>query len=120
MAARTAALHSGDRDRVKAALREGLVTPALVAQAILLLGWDEVAPEALEALRRVAGSVFGQLTDALVDPATEFSIRRRVPRALPGSRTRASRCATSAAGRWPASATRIRAVRFRRSVPWPR
>jgi len=82
LAARAAALRSGDRERVKAALREGPLTPALVAQAIQLLGWDEVAPEALAAVRRVAGSVVGQLTDALVDPATEFTIRRRLPRAL--------------------------------------
>lgn len=87
LAARAVALRSGDRDRVKAALREGPLSPALVAQAILLLGWDEVAPEALEALRRVAASVAGQLTDALVDPATEFSIRRRLPRALSATTT---------------------------------
>jgi AAA family ATP:ADP antiporter len=82
MAERAAALRSGDPERVKAALRDGLLTPALVAQAILLLGWDEVAPVALEALRRVAASVVGQLTDALVEPTTEFTIRRRLPRVL--------------------------------------
>jgi len=79
---RAAKLRSGDPERVKAALREGLLTPTLVADAILLLGWDEVAPVALEALRRVAPSVVGQLTDALVEPATEFTIRRRLPRVL--------------------------------------
>ena len=87
LTARAAALRSGDRGRVKAALREGPLTPALVAPAILLLGWDELAPEALEALRRVAGSVVGQLTDALVDPATDFSIRRRLPRVLSATTT---------------------------------
>jgi ATP:ADP antiporter, AAA family len=38
--ARAAALRSGDRERVQAALRDEPLTPALVAQAILLLGWD--------------------------------------------------------------------------------
>ncbi|RPH66831.1 MAG: hypothetical protein EHM78_22755, partial [Myxococcaceae bacterium] len=82
LAARAAALRSGDRERVRTALRDEPLTPALVAQAILLLGWDEVAPSAVEALRRVAPSVVGQLTDALVDPGTEFTIRRRLPRVL--------------------------------------
>jgi len=87
VAARAAALLSGDRKRVQTALRDGPLTPALVAHAILLLGWDEVAPAALEALRRVAASVVGQLTDALVDPATEFTIRRRLPRVLAATTT---------------------------------
>jgi hypothetical protein len=55
-------------------LRGEPLTPALVSQAILLLGWDEVATGAIDALRRVAASVVGQLTDALVDPSTEFTI----------------------------------------------
>ena len=82
IAARAAALRSADRERVQDALRGEPLTPALVAQAILLLGWDEVAPAAIEALRRVAASVVGQVTDALVDPSTEFTIRRRLPRVL--------------------------------------
>jgi hypothetical protein len=84
---RAAALRSGDRERVQAALRDDPLTPALVAQAILLLGWDEVAPSALQALRRVAPTVVGQLTDALVDPGTEFTIRRRLPRVLAATTT---------------------------------
>jgi ATP:ADP antiporter, AAA family len=85
--ARAAALRSGDRERVQAALRDDPLTPALVAQAILLLGWEEVAPSALQALRRVAPTVVGQLTDALVDPGTEFTIRRRLPRVLAATTT---------------------------------
>ncbi|HET9118927.1 MAG TPA: hypothetical protein VFN72_00210, partial [Solirubrobacterales bacterium] len=87
MTARAASLCSGDPHQVKASLRDGLLTPALVAHAILLLGWDEVAPAALEALRRVAASVAGQLTDALVEPTTEFAIRRRLPRVLATTNT---------------------------------
>jgi ATP:ADP antiporter, AAA family len=85
--ARAAALRSGDRERVHDALRGEPLTPALVAQAILLLGWDEVAPSALQALRLVAPTVVGQLTDALVDPGTEFTIRRRLPRVLAATST---------------------------------
>src|SRR5262249_9630029 len=70
-----------------AALRDGPLAPTLVAYAITLLGWDEVASAALEALRRVAGAAVGQLTDALVDPATEFTVRRRLPRALAAATT---------------------------------
>ncbi|HJZ88719.1 MAG TPA: Npt1/Npt2 family nucleotide transporter [Polyangia bacterium] len=79
--ARLHALRSGDRDRVRATLAEPLL-PTLVPTAIALLGWDEVADAALAALRHVAPAVIGQLSDALLDPQTEFVIRRRLPRVL--------------------------------------
>jgi hypothetical protein len=82
VAERRAALASGDQQKVRAALDAEPLSPALVPHAIPLLGWDEVATAAIEALRLVAGSVTGQLTDALLDPATEFTIRRRLPRVL--------------------------------------
>ena len=47
-----------------------------------LLGWDEVAGEAVRALRAVADRHLGQLTDALLDPDQVFAIRRRIPRIL--------------------------------------
>jgi AAA family ATP:ADP antiporter len=87
VAARATALRSCDRERVQTALRDGPLTPALVPHAIPLLGWDEVAPSALDALRPVATSVVGQLTDALVDPGTDFTIRRRLPRVLAATTT---------------------------------
>lgn len=86
-AERAAALRSGDRPRVEEALRDGPLTPELVPAAIDLLGWNEVAPEAMDALRRVATSVVGALADTLLDPSTEFAIRRRLPRVLAGATT---------------------------------
>lgn len=79
--ARLAALRSADRTRVRAALSEPL-DPALVPAAIALLGWDEAADAAMTALRQAAPAVIGQLTDALLDPQTEFVIRRRLPRII--------------------------------------
>jgi hypothetical protein len=88
--ARRAALRSGDQERVGTALGEELV-PALVGDVIPLLGWDEVAARAIAGLRSIAPSVIGQLVDALLDPDTEFSIRRRLPRVL--AATHSSRAA---------------------------
>jgi ATP:ADP antiporter, AAA family len=84
-ARRAAALRSGDRDRVRAALDAEPLTPALVPIVVPLLAWDDVASRAIEALRAIAGSVIGQLTDALLDPEAEFTIRRRLPRVLSAS-----------------------------------
>jgi hypothetical protein len=81
MATRLKALHSGDRAQVRAALVEP-ISPSLVHSVITLLGWDEVSEDALKALRQVGPSSIGQLTDALLNPETEFTIRRRLPRVL--------------------------------------
>jgi hypothetical protein len=74
-------LRSRDRARVVEALRseEGL-TPALVPDAIQLLAWDLVFPDALSALRKVAAERVGQLIDVLIDPEQDFAVRRRLPR----------------------------------------
>jgi hypothetical protein len=61
-----------------------------VAQTINLLAWDRVVPIAREALEELAPSHLGMLIDALVDPATDFAIRRRVPRIVGGVATRRS------------------------------
>ncbi|HEY0991754.1 MAG TPA: hypothetical protein VGD80_32095 [Kofleriaceae bacterium] len=81
MLARLGALRSADRTRVRAALSEPL-DPTLVPAAVALLAWDEVADAAMAALRQAAPAVIGQLTDALLDPQTEFVIRRRLPRVI--------------------------------------
>ena len=81
VALRLKALHSGDREQVRAALREA-IAPPLIHSVIMLLGWDEVCEDAVKALRGIAPSAIGQLTDALLDPDTEFTIRRRLPRVL--------------------------------------
>ena len=76
-------LRSGDPRRVKAALRmQTELTPAIVPHVLPLMAWDEVSEAAIDALRRVAARVVGQLTDCIVDPNEEFTIRRRLPRVL--------------------------------------
>ncbi len=49
---------------------------------ILLLAHKELHAEALAALCRAAPRMTGQLVDALVDPAMDFVVRRRIPYAL--------------------------------------
>jgi hypothetical protein len=78
-------LRSSDAARVRAALSgTPALDPALVPEAIHLLAREEVARDALEALRRVAMSHAGQLVDALIDPGSEFAARRRIPGLLAG------------------------------------
>jgi ATP:ADP antiporter, AAA family len=49
---------------------------------IVLLAHGDLHADALAALRRVAPAITGQLVDALLDPAMDFVVRRRIPRAL--------------------------------------
>ena len=74
-------LRSRDRGQVARVLRteEGL-TAALVSHAIPLLAWDPVAADALFALKKVAEERIGELTDALIDPNQDFTVRRRLAR----------------------------------------
>ncbi len=53
-----------------------------VAQTIDLLAWDAVRAPAHEALAHVAPDHVGMLVDALLNPATDFVVRRRLPRVL--------------------------------------
>jgi ATP/ADP translocase len=77
------ALRSGDPRRVHAELRQThTLTPALAAQAISLLAWDDVTGWASRALAKSAPTVTGQLLDRLLDPNEDFAIRRRIPRIL--------------------------------------
>jgi AAA family ATP:ADP antiporter len=80
---RLADLRSGQASRVRAALSDRQpLAPALVAETIELLGRDEVARPAHEALVRVAPNAAGQLVDYLLNPANNPRARRRVPRIL--------------------------------------
>jgi hypothetical protein len=76
-------LRSRDAARVTAALSR-LSAPGRVqtAQAIELMAWDEVLPAARAALEKGAVAHQGMLVDALLDPHTDFVIRRRLPRLL--------------------------------------
>ena len=69
-------------ERLQRAL-EGFDTRGpIVACAILLLAHPEHHEKALQALRKNAASITGQLIDALLDPSMDFVVRRRLPRAL--------------------------------------
>jgi ATP:ADP antiporter, AAA family len=76
-------VRSGDPDFVRRALGASpQPSPVLVAAVLPLLGSDEVFADVLRALRRAAPHVTGQLVDALLDPAGDATVRRRIPRVL--------------------------------------
>jgi ATP/ADP translocase len=74
-------LRSRDPARVREALDFEL-TPDLVPQILPLVAWDAVAPAALRALVKLAPRATGAITDALLDPDRDFTIRRRLPAVL--------------------------------------
>ncbi len=83
---RMAGLRSGNARTVRQILgEESPLDLALVPQVIVLLAWDEMAPDAVTVLRKVASRIEGQLVDVLLDPEQPFAIRRRIPRVLTAS-----------------------------------
>jgi hypothetical protein len=58
------------------------LAPALVPHLLPLLARDDLYPDMLRALRRLAPRATGQLLDALLDPELEPQVRRRLPRVL--------------------------------------
>jgi hypothetical protein len=74
-------LRSGDRARVAAALEMPL-TQDLVPLAIPLLAWQPVTELATRQLRSIAPRVTGALVDALLDPGTDFNVKRKLPAVL--------------------------------------
>ena len=81
---RIADLRSGHANRIRKALHESLLTPEFAAHAIPLMGRDDIAGDVLDALRHAAPGIAGQLVDALLDPAQDFAVRRRIPQVLSG------------------------------------
>jgi len=78
-----AALRSGSATQVRQILENPASLRAYhVPHLIALLGWDRISNEVSDALRRLAERHYGQMLDALLDPQTDFSIRRRLPRVL--------------------------------------
>lgn len=76
-------LRSGNRERVLEALAGAARFDTVhVVQAIRLLAWDDVTTASRMALERTADRHVGLLIDFLVDGATDFAIRRRIPRIL--------------------------------------
>lgn len=81
-ARRAAALASGRAEETRIALRDGPLPASLIPSAVSLLAWDDVAHEAIEALRSVPDAALPHLVPALADPESDFAIRRRVPLVL--------------------------------------
>jgi ATP:ADP antiporter, AAA family len=76
-------LKSGSRTSVERALRRIRDHERMhVAAVIDLLAWDAVVPLARAALEACVPKHLGMLVDALLDPQTDFAIRRRLPRIL--------------------------------------
>jgi AAA family ATP:ADP antiporter len=85
---RLAELRSKDPLRARAALHGiDLRDPLLVPQVIEMLGRDETARAAHDALSRGVDNIAGQLADRLADPLENEKIRRRLPRVLAASKT---------------------------------
>ncbi|MCH7875074.1 MAG: hypothetical protein IH965_07255 [Gemmatimonadetes bacterium] len=78
---RLAELRSREPPRVRHALATPLTEP-LVGYVVPLLAWDEVAADAVAALRQIAPRATGQLVDHLLDPDESFAVRRRIPLVL--------------------------------------
>jgi ATP/ADP translocase len=79
------ALRSGRVEEVRRVLRgPDAADPALVGHLIPLLAQNDLFLDVLRPLRRAAPRATGQLLDALLDPAAEVAVRRRIPRVLRG------------------------------------
>ena len=79
---RVADFRSRDPARVRRALKKGAITPDLTPEVIPLLSLDDVARQAIEALRAAGADTIEPLILALLDPREEFAVRRRVPLVL--------------------------------------
>jgi ATP:ADP antiporter, AAA family len=83
-----AGLRSGDPQRIRGALQGmGSPDPGHTHLLVALLERDDVYPQVISALQRIAPRVTGQLVDALVDAEQPARVRRRVPRVLKGCAT---------------------------------
>jgi ATP:ADP antiporter, AAA family len=86
---RLAQLRSGNPEVVRDSLAKIDQVDALLApQLIVLLAWDEMSQDVLRTLRGAVDQITGQLVDSLVAENVDFSIRRRIPRALAYSNDR--------------------------------
>lgn len=81
-------LRSGDETRIRRVLSSRSMTPELVPHAIALLSDARVLRQALKALRPLASSASGQISDALLNPGLNPLARRRLPLLLAHSDNR--------------------------------
>src|SRR5581483_6054896 len=88
---RLAELRSGDPARIIRALQSSdELEPIVAPQVIELLGRDDVAQTAYQALTKAGGRIAGQLVDALDNEATPANVRKRIPKVLASCRNRAA------------------------------
>ena len=80
------AIASGNREDLQRVLATG-VAPNEVEDVIELLAWDQVAVDAIKALRVVARTDPGVFVQHLLDPEEDFAIRRRLVSVVAASRT---------------------------------
>jgi ATP/ADP translocase len=83
-------LHSRDRDLVLSALEAGPLPADLIPQVVPLLAWDDVARQAIDALRQAGPVQTDLLVTRLLDPDEDFTIRRRLPLVLATYKNRAA------------------------------
>jgi ATP/ADP translocase len=81
------AIRMGNARDVRVALAANPLAADQVEEAIELLAWTDVAPDAIHALSDVAGSHTRVLLRHLLDPEEDFAIRRRLVNALAACRT---------------------------------
>ena len=78
--ARILELQSGDIDRVRRALDSAEpLTADMIPWVVPLLAWDPVYRSASKALQGVVEDHVDRLIETVVDPSTDFAIRRRLP-----------------------------------------
>ncbi len=76
-----ACLRSRDRASIVRLLgRDDSLAPELVPHVIPLLAWDPVVEHATFALQKVSEEHVGQFVDVLLDPNSDFAVRRRLAR----------------------------------------
>jgi hypothetical protein len=81
------AIASGSKEAVEHALSAGPLPPQDLEAAIELLAWDEVAPAAIQSLKRVARREIGIFVRHLLDSTEDFAIRRRLVTVIAAART---------------------------------
>jgi AAA family ATP:ADP antiporter len=81
------AIHGGNAEEIRLALKLGPPAPDQVEGVIELLAWDAVAAEAIRALEALPPEVTQVLLLHLSDPDEDFAIRRRLVGVLAAYRT---------------------------------
>ena len=83
-----AAITSGSKETVQNVLSTGPLAPPDVEAAIELLAWDEVAPAAIQSLKKVARRELEIFVRHLLDSTEDFAIRRRLVTVVAAARNR--------------------------------